>query len=113
MPSARQVTLSERGTARVVALTEPHGGSCFGEPGENDYLIERHGGGWALLLAAEPGSISVLPETRLGHADVDLHSLGLCVYRYGWNGSRYAIVGSHDCALPSPPTTGTLPGLLR
>ena len=113
VPRARQVRLSGEGTARLVTLTEPHGGSCFGEPGENDYLVERHGGGWSLLLEAEPGSISVLPNSHLGHADVVLHSLGLCVYRYGWNGSGNAIVGSHDCALPSPPTTGTLPGLIR
>ena len=110
---ARAVRLSSGDVARIVALTEPHGGSCFGEPGENDYLVERHGDLWAMLLAAEPGSITVLPGSRSGHADVELHSLGLCVYRYGWKGGGYAIVGSHDCALPAPPTTGTLPGLLR
>ena len=113
IPRAQKVSLSGQGAARLVTLTEPHGGSCFGEPGENDYLVERHAGGWSLLLAAEPGSILVLRNSHLGHADVELHSLGLCVYRYRWNGSGYAIVGSHDCALPSPPTTGTLPGLIR
>ena len=66
VPSAREVTLSAQGTARLVALTEPHRGSCFGEPGENDYLIERLGGGWSLLLAAEPGSIPCFPKFASG-----------------------------------------------
>jgi hypothetical protein len=105
--------LSSGMTSRLVALSEPHGGSCFGQPGENDYLLERRSTGWALLLAAEPGSISVLATIRGGHADVEMHSLGLCVYRYGWNGSRYTVVGSQDCSLPAPRGTDTPTNLMR
>ncbi len=71
-----------RGRRGWSTLTQPHGGSCLGEPGENDYLVVRSGRGWFKLLAAEPGSIGVLDTAHAGYADVELRSLGLCVFTY-------------------------------
>ena len=99
--------------ARMVELTTPEGGSCFGQPGQNSYLVAKTGGGWRRLLSAEPGSISVLGTRHNGYADLELSSLGMCVYTYRWTGSRYAQAGSRDCGTAAPPTMGTLPRAIR
>ena len=99
--------------ARMVELTTPDGGSCFGQPGQNSYLLAKAGGGWQRLLSAEPGSITVLGTRHNGYADLELSSLGMCVYTYRWTGSRYAQAGSRDCGTAAPPTMGTLPRAIR
>ena len=99
--------------ARMVELTTPDGGSCFGQPGSNAYLLVKSGGGWQRLLSAEPGSIAVLGTWHGGYADLELNSLGTCVYSYRWTGSRYAQAGSRGCSTAAPPTMGTLPRAIR
>ena len=94
--------------ARLVALSTPYGGVCFGQPGQNTYVLAKQGTGWTRLLSAEPGSIDVLPGTHRGYRDVRMNSLGLCTYTYAWNGSRYVQSGSNQCATPAPPTVSTL-----
>ncbi len=99
--------------ARLVELTTPGGGNCFGQPGQNTYLVAKIGQGWRQLLSAEPGSIAVLGMGHDGRADLELNSLGTCTYTYRWTGSRYAQAGSRDCATAAPPTMRTLPRAIR
>ena len=108
-----KAALSPAVEARMVELTTPDGGSCFGQPGSNAYLLAKAGGGWRRLLSAVPGSISVLNTRHNGYADLELNSLGTCVYGYRWNGAKYVQAGSHDCATAAPPTMGTLPRAIR
>ena len=107
------VTLAPSLHARLVTLSTPDGGMCFGQPGQNDYLLVKSGSSWGRLLAAEPGSIEVLAGRHAGRADVALHSLGMCVYTYRWNGAAYAQAASRDCATATPATMQTLPSAIR
>lgn len=94
-------------TARIVNLAA---GSCFGQPGQNAYLVAKGPGGWERVLAAEPGSIGVRAARHRGHADLMLASLGTCSFRYRWNGRGYAIAGAEGCgALGRPPAARPLP----
>ena len=99
--------------SRIVAFTEPHGGSCFGQPGENDYLLTQRGQGWVRLLAAEPGSIDVLETRHGGYRDVELRSLGQCAFVYRWDGRAYVKSGTRDCPLDAPPGVGDVAGRIR
>lgn len=99
-----EIALSPGLSARRVELSTPGGGSCFGEPGRNSYVVAQSGAGWQRLLAAEPGSITARPSSHGGMADLDLHSLGQCVYAYRWNGGRYVQAAARDCATAAPPT---------
>ena len=108
-----RAALSPSTEARMVELTTPDGGSCFGQPGQNSYLLAKAGGVWQRLLSAEPGSITVLGTRHNGYADMELSSLGMCVYTYRWTGSRYAQASSRDCGTAAPPTMGTLPRAIR
>lgn len=99
--------------ARLVVLAQPGGGSCFGEPGQNTCLVGMTGSGWSTLLAAEPGSIGILAASHAGYHDVEVRSLGLCIYRYKWTGQAYAKAGSHDCALDASPTVGDVARKMR
>ena len=110
---AYDAPISPSRTARLLALTQPHGGSCFGQPGENDYLVVPSGRGWSKLLAAEPGSIGILDSTHLGYADVELRSLGSCVFTYQWNGEAYGMSASRDCPFAAPPSVGDVVGKIR
>lgn len=98
---------------RLVDLSSPDGGACFGQPGRNEYVVGRTQGGWRTLLAAEPGTIMPLGTQRGGYQDLELRSLGQCTYVYRWSGSRYVQAGSSGCATAAPPTMGTLPGVIR
>ena len=106
--SVTEALLSPAADARLVELSTPGGGNCFGQPGRNAYLLAKAGGGWRRLLSAEPGSITVLNTRHNGHLDLELNSLGTCVYGYRWTGSRYAQAGSRGCGTAAPPTLGTL-----
>jgi hypothetical protein len=64
----------------MVELTTPDGGNCFGQPGQDTYLVTKAGQGWRQVLSAEPGSISVLKTRHDGYADLELNWLGMCVY---------------------------------
>lgn len=108
-----KAALSPAVEARMVELTTPDGGNCFGQPGSNAYLLAKAGGGWRQLLSAMPGSISVLNTRHNGYADLELNSLGMCVYTYRWAGSRYVQAGSHDCATAATPTMGALPRAIQ
>jgi hypothetical protein len=108
-----EAALSPAVEARMVELTTPGGGNCFGQPGSNAYLVAKAGGGWRRLLSAEPGSITALNTRRDGYADLELNSLGTCTYTYRWTGSRYARGGSRDCGTAAPPTLGTLSRAVR
>ena len=100
--------LASSAKVRLVALSTPYGGTCFGQPGQNTYVLAKQGTGWTRLLSAEPGSIDVLPGTHRGYRDLRMNSLGMCTYAYGWNGSRYVQTGSDQCATAAPPTVSTL-----
>ena len=99
--------------SRLVALSTPYGGTCFGQPGQNTYLLAKQGAGWTRLLSAEPGSIDLQPGSHKGYRDVQVNSLGVCSYRYAWDGSRYAQAGSEHCMTLAPPTVGTLAQAIR
>lgn len=111
--STLEIILSESSNARSVTLTTPGGGSCFGQPGQNSYLIAKVGGAWRTLLSAEPGAIHALETRHAGYVDMEVLSLGLCVYTDRWNGSRYVQASSHDCITAAPPTMRTLPRAIR
>ena len=111
--SVTEAVLSPSADARVVELSTPEGGNCFGQPGTNAYLVLHSGSAWRTLLSAEPGSIKVLNTRRNGYADLELHSLGLCVYDYRWDGSRYVRTGAKDCATAAPPSASTLSRAIR
>ncbi len=88
--------------ARVVNLSA---GSCFGQLGQNAYLVAKGPRGWERVLSAEPGLIEVQRTAHGGHADLVLASLGTCRFTYRWNGRAYANAGSKDCGpLAGPPT---------
>jgi len=108
-----KAALSSSAEARMVELTTPDGGNCFGQPGQNTHLVAKAGQGWRQVLSAEPGSISVLKTRHDGYADLELNSLGMCVYGYRWNGAKYVQAGSHDYGTAAPPTMGTLPRAIR
>lgn len=105
--------LSTSRVARLVVLAQPNGDGCFGQPGQNAYLVAKAGSGWATLLAAEPGSIGILSASHAGYHDVEFRSLGLCIYTYRWTGQAYARAGSHDCPVDDPPTVGGIARKIR
>ena len=103
-------------TARLVVLTQPHGGDCLGHIGESDFLVARTaGGGWRILLAAEPGSIGIRMGSHGGYRDVELRSFGSCVYAYRWNGRAFypLVADTHDCTLPAPVAPGGYADAIR
>ena len=108
-----EAPITSSSMSRLVALSTPYGGSCFGHPGQNTYLLAKQGAGWTRLLSAEPGSIDLLPGSHKGYRDVQMNSLGVCTYRYAWDGSRYGQVGSDQCMTSPPPTVGTLAQAIR
>ena len=86
--------------ARLVGLTEPHGGDCLGTLGELDYLVSKRASGWVTLLS---GYLGVRETVHAGYRDVELRSRGACVFEYGWTGASYANIGSNGCDDVSPP----------
>ena len=97
--------------ARIVNL---QAGMCFGQPGQDAYLVAKGPGGWRRLFSAEPGFITVQASTHKGYADLEFASLGLCVTTWCWDGSAYVRAGSHVCGeLGGPPTLRSLAPLLR
>ena len=111
--ATNDLPLSPGVVARLVELSTPGGGLCFGQPGTNAYVMAKSGAGWQRLLAAEPGSVTARSSSHGGMADLDLHSLGLCEYAYRWNGSRYVQAGARECGTAAPPTMRTLPNTIR
>ena len=111
--STLEAVLSETSNARTITLTTPGGGSCFGQPGQDTYLVAKVGGARRTLLSAEPGSIQISDTKHNGYGDAEVHSLGLCVYYYRWNGTRYVQASARDCATAAPPTMSTLPRAIR
>lgn len=90
------VKVAPRATAVLVKLTSSKG-QCFGQPGENDYLLVDSASGWRSVLAAEPGSIRVGKPDGKGFATVTLYGLGLCRITYNRVGSRYRATATKDC----------------
>ncbi len=82
--------------AVLVKLTSSKG-QCFGQPGENDYLMVDGASGWRIVLAAEPGSIRVGKPDPKGSAAVTLYGLGLCRITYRRVGSGYRAAATKDC----------------
>ncbi len=109
--TVQPVPLNPAVAARIVILAA---GSCFGQPGQNAYLLAKGPRGWERVLSAEPGSIEVQAGRHGGHADLVLASLGTCRFTYRWNGRGYVKAGSEGCgALERPPTARTLSDALR
>lgn len=90
------VKVAPRATAVLVKLTSSKG-QCFGQPGENDYLMVHGASGWRSVLAAEPGSIRVGEPDAKGFATVTLYGLGLCRITYKRVGSGYRATATKDC----------------
>lgn len=88
----------------IVKLTSSQG-LCFGQVGENDYLVARRPGGpWRLLLRGEPGLISVDPAAG-GWSHISVQSIGQCQFGYEWNGRAYVVKTSRGCqGLMHPPS---------
>lgn len=82
--------------AVLVKLTSSKG-QCFGQPGENDYLMVDGASGWRSVLTAEPGSIRVGKPDAKGFAAVTLYGLGLCKITYNRVGSGYRATPTKDC----------------
>lgn len=83
-------------TAVLVKLTSSKG-MCFGQPGENDYLLVEGPSGWRSVLAAEPGSIRVGRPDAKGFAVVTLYGLGMCRITYKRATSGFKATPSKDC----------------
>ncbi len=90
------VKVAPGATAVLVKLTSSKG-QCFGQPGENDYLMVDGASGWRVVLAAEPGSIRVGKPDAKGSAAVTLYGLGLCKITYRRVGSGYRATATKDC----------------
>ena len=90
----RPAEISSTIVSRLVRLTEPHGGSCFGNHGEVDYLMIRHGEAWETLLE---GLLTVAGSRHAGFRDVEIHGVGMCMRTFRWNGRVYAQVDERDC----------------
>ena len=111
--STTEAVLSPSSNARSIVLSTPGGGSCFGQPGQNAYLVAKVGGTWRTLLKAEPGSIQISDATHNGYGDAEVHSLGMCVYTYRWDGSCYVQSSASGCVTAAPPTMSTLPRAIQ
>ncbi len=96
--------------ARLVGLTEPHGGDCLGSMGELDYLVAKRPSGWATLLS---GYLGILGTSHAGYRDVESRSRGVCVFEFGWTGASYAVAGSNGCDADAPPPPGGPDGKSR
>lgn len=90
------VKLTPGATAVLVKFTSSMG-QCFGQPGENDYLLVHEASGWRSILAAEPGTIRVGPPGAKGFATVTLYGLGMCRIIYRRAGSAYRATASKEC----------------
>ena len=107
---AHDAPLSPGTVARLVGLTEPHGGDCLGSMGELDYLVARRPSGWATLLS---GYLGILGTSHAGFRDVESRSRGACVFEFAWTGASYAVAGSNGCDADAPPTSGGPDGKSR
>ena len=90
----RPALVSRTVTARLVALTLPHGGACFGNKGEVDYLLVMRRDGWETELS---GLLALAPTRHRGFVDVEQQGAGSCTRTFSWNGRRYAASGARDC----------------
>jgi len=82
---------------------------CFGQPGQNAYLVAKGPRGWERVLSAELGFIEVQAARHGGYAALVLASLGICRFTYRWNGRGYVSAGSEGCgALGRPPAVRPL-----
>jgi hypothetical protein len=90
----RPAEISSTIVSRLVRLTEPHGGSCFGNHGEVDYLMIRHGEAWETLLE---GLLTVAGSRHAGFRDVEIQGVGMCMRTFRWNGRGYAQADERDC----------------
>ena len=90
----RPAPISRTVTARLVALTEPHGGACFGNKGEVDYLVLWRADGWETLLS---GLLALAGTRHRGFVDVELQGAGTCVRTHSWDGHRYVVSGARGC----------------
>ena len=94
-------------TARIVSLAAS---SCFGQPGQNAYLVAKGPGGWTRMLTAAPGFIEVEGTRHGGYADLALAYIGMCRFSYRWTGRGYASTGSEGCGnLGRAPAAKPLP----
>ena len=109
--SVQPAPLNPAVTARIVSLAAS---LCFGQPGQNAYLVAKGPRGWERMLSAEPGFIEVQAARHGGYADLTLASLGMCRFSYRWNGRGYVSAGSEGCGvLDRPPTVRTLSDALQ
>jgi len=93
--------------ARVVNLAAS---LCFGQPGQNAYLLAKSPRGWKRVLSATPGFIEVEGTRHGGYADLALTYIGMCRFSYRWNGRGYANAGSEGCGnLGKAPAVKPLP----
>ena len=90
----RPAPLSATLTARLVALTLPDGGGCFGTLGEVDYLVARRAGRWETLLS---GLLQPAGTRHHGLPDFEQQGHGTCTRTFSWDGSRYVASGERDC----------------
>jgi len=76
-------------------------------------LVVKGPRGWTKALSAGPGFIEVQGTRHQGYADLELASLGMCRFKYRWNGSGYVSARSEECgSLAKPPTVGSLSRIL-
>lgn len=95
-PAASSVRLSQSVDAVRVVLTSSKG-VCFGQAGQNTYLVVYLEGRWWIALSTEPGDIRVGPLGATEAATVSLYSIGSCQIDYIWSGDRYVSRPSANC----------------
>ena len=111
--TVERVQLAPSMPAAVVSLTSD-AGICFGQVGENNYLVVNRNGQWQKVLSAEPGIIEVIPSKGRQVADVRLQTVGMCSITYSWNGKAYMAKTSRGCrGLMRPPSLHDLAGWIE
>lgn len=97
----KKVDLAPGADAYVVDFLSS--GACFGQPGQNSYLIVNG----RKALTAEPGFILVGKPDATGHAPIKSAGIGLCVVNYVWRGGRYVVRMTKECrGMMKPSLTG-------
>lgn len=107
------VFLASQVEGAIVKLTSSQG-MCFGQVGENDYLVAHRGQGpWRVVMRAEPGIITTAAKNG-GWPRISLQSLGQCRVSYEWNGVGYRVKQSRGCrGLLANPNLDDLARIIR
>ena len=94
--TAHAAVLPARDEARFVIFTEPRGGGCLGNLGEEDRLMLEEDGRWRSVI--QGSSLAITRNSHNGARDIVDTGHGGCRTLYQWTGSTYARVPGSNCA---------------